>query len=78
MQVARREVSDSFVFVDGHPVPNVQEGERVYMAYCDNLNAGAFSRERAGELRDAVQRDMGQDGFTIHDISGPSLVARVL
>eukprot|EP00959_Pyramimonas_sp_CCMP1952_P025163 527995-Pyramimonas_sp.AAC.1 len=56
----------------------MQAGERVYMASSDNLNAGAFSCKLAGELRDDVQRDMEQDGFTIHDISGPSLVARVL
>eukprot|EP00959_Pyramimonas_sp_CCMP1952_P006721 140409-Pyramimonas_sp.AAC.1 len=52
VQVARREVSDKFVLVDGHPVPSMQAGERVYMAYCDNLNAGAFSCKLAGELRD--------------------------
>eukprot|EP00959_Pyramimonas_sp_CCMP1952_P042741 893845-Pyramimonas_sp.AAC.1 len=48
------------------------------MAYCDNLNAGVFSRKQAGELRDDVQKDMEQDGFTIHEISGPPLFARVL
>eukprot|EP00959_Pyramimonas_sp_CCMP1952_P306805 6421132-Pyramimonas_sp.AAC.1 len=52
MQVAHGEVSDKFVLADGHPAPSMQAGERVYMAYCDNLNAGAFSRKLAGELRD--------------------------
>eukprot|EP00959_Pyramimonas_sp_CCMP1952_P016543 350657-Pyramimonas_sp.AAC.1 len=78
MQVARRGASEKFALFDGHPVPSTQAGERVYMAYCENLNAGAFSCKQAGELRDDVQKNMEQDGFTIHDISGPPLVARVL